>query len=321
MNERVTRESYFDRTSKGNTPQFNSESSLRCSRSSMKRDTSLEKLKESANSTSVANCIRALNQKASFLTEENNNLRKVNAELIDQMKTISDRSRITEETREIICSYKEKCLILEQSNEIFQKKVHKLEELNSNNETLRAEMILMNKELSREIEKNQGLNLANNRLQDEKFYLQQEIEKLNEKLSMSTRRFEEPKQHSNPTSGYYEGYKLKESENNNRILEDLLQKQQDELDDKRKQIECLKKTILDFENNIYDLKKQNQKSDSHIQEISEINENLVKALRKKNCKHRAATPDLQSTNFISKSHSGTSLNNFMKDRAYRQGMR
>lgn len=307
MSGRKTKENYLEKTYKECTPSFTLELSPVSSKTTIRKDSSLERLRDSTNSTSVANCIRGLNQKASFLTKENANLKNYNAELLKEIKTITEQYRTSEETREIICSYKEKCIILEQSNEIFQKKLQKSEEINGNYEALRAELILMNKELSKEIEKNQELNLLTNRLQDEKVYLQNEIENLNGKI---LNRGEQGKK----KSGYYEEFKLKESENNNRLLEDLLEQQQSELEEKRKQIENLKNMILDFENVVWDMKKQKKKADSFIQEISQINEELVRALKKKNCKHRSATPDLPSTGFVSKSHSGTFMSNFLKNR-------
>ena len=212
----------------------------------------------------------------------------------------------------MINSYKEKCIILEHSNEMFQKKILKLEE-NFLGSGLKSEMVLMNKELSKEIEKNQNLTLLNNKLQDEKVYLQNEIEELNEKLTNA--------QNSYKNSGLYEDYKFKEYENNNKFLESLLEKQQSELEDKRQQIEILKQNILKLEEDAFLLKKKTQKAEVFISDVTEVNEKLLKALKKKNrCRHRALTPDAFIKDYPKYSHSSTFSNPINQNKLYNKNV-
>lgn len=254
-------------------------------------------------SASVANCIRALSQKTSALMSENQVLKNQNSELLAQIKSLQSKEH-SEDTANIISSYKEKCLILEQSNELFQKKLGKLEEVNIDNESLRSELILINKELLQEIERNQSLNSLTKRLKEEKMYLQAEIEHLSTKLigKKEENLISKSLGHS---ATYYEDQKLKDYEKRTKILEEVLEKQEKDLEDKRKTIESQKQQISDLESSIYHLKKQETKTQLFATEITEANDKLLKALKKKNhCKHRAMTPDILSQKNVSKSQSG-----------------
>ena len=306
MNEKLSREFFYDRATKPTTPSFNTESSYSHVRESLFKESGMEKGKDISNSASVANCIRSLNQKVSLITSENLSLKEYNNQLLSELRILKEKNVSYDDARSIICSYKEKCIILEQSNELFQKKLYKFEENNGNYEALKSELILINKELSKEIEKNQRMNLLNNKLEDEKLFLQTEIEQLKNKTKETNS--------TSIKSGYYEEIKLKEYENQNKFLEEMLEKQQNELDDKRRQIDMLKNNILELEDNVYNAKKKELKTESYMQEISEMNERLLKALKKKNCRQRAMTPDIITTKSISKSHSGTFSNHLIQSR-------
>lgn len=227
------------------------------------------------NSASVANCIRALTHKTSMLAKENNELR-------NQLLLANDEIQLYKQQYLEYSSYKEKCLVLEQSSELFQKKIFKLEETAGLYDSLKAEMVLLNKELTKEIEKNQKLLLENNKLKDRTVCLQNSYQDISEMLRKTAERKDS-----------FDDYRIKGSEDNLKLLESLLEKQQNELESKRNMVDTLKSKVSTLEDTIFELKKGKHKCELNNQELSELNERLMRSLKKKNhiCRHRASTPD------------------------------
>lgn len=267
------------------------------------RNLSSEKLKDMSNTASVANCIRALSQKNALLQSENENLRTEIKKLNQELTLFKGQTVQANDNNEIIRSYKDKCLILEQSHEIFQKKLTKCEEVSQLYEALKAEFVLINKELTKVLEKNQKLQDENIQINEEKAYLEKEIEELNTKISSIREDFSFRKSQSFKHFPVDE-IRLKEYENNNKILEDLVEKLQNEINDRRKANENLKNTIGDLDDQIYELKRLKNKAENYANELAETNDRLLKALKKKNsCRHKAHTPDIISRYNTSRSHS------------------
>ncbi|OMJ89827.1 hypothetical protein SteCoe_7908 [Stentor coeruleus] len=267
------------------------------------RNLSSDKLKDMSNTASVANCIRALSQKNSLLKSENENLKSEIKKLNQELLLFKNQTVQVNDNNEIIRSYKDKCLILEQSHEIFQKKLTKCEEVTHLYEVLKAEFVLINKEFTKALEKNQQLQDENIQINEQKAYLEKEIEDLNTKISSIREDFSFRKSQSYKHFPVEE-IRLKDYENNNKILENLVEKQQNEINDRRKTIESLKNTIGDLEDQVYELKRLKNKAENYANELAETNDRLLKALKKKNsCRHKALTPDIVSRYNTSRCHS------------------
>lgn len=250
-----------------------------------------ENVKSSANSVAVANCIRALTQKTGALTQENNELKQKNFLLMQELEEI--RKNESDGT-----AYREKCFVLEHSNEIFQKKIGKLMETAENYEKLKAEMVLLNKELTREIEKNKKLILENNELKDK------ELDANNcESFGDVVRKSQK--------NGIYGDAWMVDRKGSNKVLEDLVDKLQTELENKRNVIEGLKEKIADLEDNCFDLKQDKRKLEIQMQEVEDMNGRLLRTMKKKShvCKHRASTPDIAAIQSTAQSYENLRFRN------------
>lgn len=271
---------------KNSTPSFFTENS---------RHHSASRLKENKeNSASVANCIRALTHKTSMLVKENSELR-------EKLRQVNEELQSFKQHHSECSSYKEKCLILEQSSDLFQKKLSKLEEITGFYDGLKGEMLLLNKELTREIEKNQKLILENNKLKDKTVCLENSYQDISEMLRKTTARKDS-----------FDDYRLKGTEDNLKLLESLLDKQQSELESKRNMVEVLKGKLSNFEDTVFELKKEKHKCELQVQEVNEMNERLLRALKKKNhvCRHRASTPDIMGIPVMGQSQANLSVNRY-----------
>jgi chromosome segregation ATPase len=174
-------------------------------------------------------------------------------------------------------------LVFEQSNEIFQRKICKLEEIAENYESLKGEMVLLNKELTREIEKNKKLLLENDQIKEKTHNWQNTYSNLGNLIKNAAR------------AEKFEDFQEKDQKNL-KFLESLLEKQQNELESKRNLVEGLKEKVNTLEDSVFSLKKDKQKLELQVQELEDINERLLTALKRKNhiCKHRSSTPDIAS---------------------------
>ena len=271
---------------KHSTPSFFTENS---------RHHSASRLRENKeNPASVANCIRALTHKTSMLVKEN-------AELLGKLQQANQEIQSFKQHHTECSSYKEKCLILEQSSDLFQKKIGKLETITGLYDELKGEMLLLNKELTREIEKNQKLILENNKLKDRTLCLQNSYQDISEMLRKTTTRKDS-----------FDDYRVKGTEDNLKLLENLLDKQQSELESKRNMVEVLKGKVGNLEDTVFELKKEKHKCELQAQEVSEMNDRLLRALKKKNhvCRHRASTPDIIGIPAMGQSQANLSVNRY-----------
>ncbi|OMJ90684.1 hypothetical protein SteCoe_6853 [Stentor coeruleus] len=269
----------------------------------LQRNFSQEKLKESSQAASVANCIRALNHKNSLLQNENNDLKNELKILNQELTLTREKALKAPDNANIIRNYKEKCMILEKSHEIFQKKLNKCEEVTHLYEALKAEFINVNKELTIEIEKNQALQAENLKVNEEKKFLEKEIEEMNTRISSIKEEFSFRKPHG-IKSFQVDEIRLRDYEYNNKLLEEIVEKQQDEINEKRKIIESLKNAVCELENQIYELRRQRVRAENYVSELRESNGKIVRGLKKKSCcRHKAHTPDLMTNNDTSRPQS------------------
>ena len=248
-----------------------------------------ESNKNSCNSAAVANCIRALTQKADALTQENKDLRQKNFLILQELEEIR-------ETENNELRYREKCLILEHSNETFQNKIIQLMETAENYENLKAEMISMNKELTQEIERNKKLTSENNKLKDKDLDVNQ-CESFGDVVRKSQK------------NGIYPDDGSAAARERIKLLEGLVEKLQIELENKRNHVEALKVKISDLEETCFRLNQDKRKSQREKEEFENMNEKLLKALKKKNhvCRHRASTPEIAATQNIAQSYQSLRL--------------
>ena len=177
MKEELYRSNSHSLTRKPPTPRFFESASTY--NDSLQRTS--EKPKEQ-NTISVANCIRALNTKILELANENKFLKESNSTLQSELTRL--KSEINNKKIESAKDYKEKCAILEQSNDLFQKKIVKLEENLNRTDKLKSEFVLINKELNKEIEANETAKETIEKLEIEKSYLQSEIVSLKSRINM-----------------------------------------------------------------------------------------------------------------------------------------
>lgn len=238
-----------------------------------------ENNKNPINSAAVANCIRALTQKTESLTQENKELRQKNFLITQELEEIRLKGNND-------LSYREKCLVLEHSNEIFQKKIIQLMETTENYESLKSEMILIHEKLSKEIDKNKKLTSENIKLKEKDFEINQ-CESFGDIVRNSQKGI------------HPDNFNQAALEKTN-FLSSLIKKLQIELENKTNHTEVLKLKISDLESTCYRLQQEKQKSEMQKQEAENLNTKLLKALKKKNhiCRHRSSTPDLPSTQSI-----------------------
>lgn len=269
----------------------------------LQRNFSHEKLKESSQTASVANCIRALNQKNLLLQNENKDLKNELKILNQELTLTREKAFQVQDNSNIIRSYKEKCMILEKSHDLFQKKLNKCEEVTHLYEALKAEFINVNKELTIEIEKNHALRAENTKVNEEKKFLEKEIEEMNTRISSIKDEFSFRKP-LGIKSFQVDEIRLRDFEYNNKLLEEIVEKQQDEINEKRKMIESLKNSVCELENQIYGLRRQNARAENYVNELRESNGKIVRGLKKKSfCRHKAHTPELMTKNDTSRPQS------------------
>lgn len=258
-----------------------------------------ESFQATTKSNAVAKCIRSLNEKIQQTHSENQTLR----EKVEELK-----QSLEKEKEDFSFSLQEQKALSESQNAL-KEQIKILEDDNTYQLYFINQLQKSNSELENQVE---GLNQELNRYQDlldqEKHKNNTLITKLNQRseAEMLTKSFEpdpselkaqievlkqelkahKQSQKKQTSQSFYSEQKSRDLEHKYSFIEEVSESQQQEIENQRKEIKILRQTIEELEENKATLLDKLQQTELFAQEITEVNDKLIRAIKSKSHKHR-----------------------------------